>query len=114
MTKQKSDLTPTMLADRVIDLYLDRGEYLTVKEIAEAVGVSESIVRRRLLDESAFLRDSRLTHRREGRASYSRDYPGMEFGAHQVWTYGPTMDCLRSMVRTAREALDMVRQERVA
>ena len=76
----------------VIRLYLETGNDVTVKQIAEHLDCSETTIRKRL-DESR-----RLRWDREAMPTYSRNYPAVRHGTRLVTVYGPTRDTLRQLL----------------
>jgi hypothetical protein len=101
------------IVEAVTKRYLETGEDSSIADIAKLCGKSESWVRKKF--ERGW--PETLTTYTEGRTSYSRNYPGMESGAHQVRMYGPSRTHLRALLNAASKdvaAMNTVRilQER--
>lgn len=96
----KPKLTTELLVELVTELYLQKGVFLTVAEIAAATHYSESTVRKAL---GPYGVPEPLTAHEEMRTSFSSNYRGMSTGAHKVWTYGPKLTTLRKLILAARK-----------
>jgi len=92
----QKDLAP--LVGAIIGAYLATGKDLTARELAARIGWPESKVRRYLTAGPGGGPPDGIRTFSEARTSYSRDYPGMEAGAHKVTTYGPTRERLRDFI----------------
>lgn len=95
-------MTPDTLRVLILRAYMARGEDSSVKELAEFGKVNERQIRKAL--EAAHGLPSGCTCRREGRTSYSKDFPTMESGHHMVTVYGPTREALAALVKLAIKA----------
>lgn len=83
------------IRDAVVAHYLETGKPAEAPELAKRLGWSVAKVRR-LLDELHGPKG--VMAYQETRVSYSRSYPGMEAGAHKVWTYAPALWLLRDII----------------
>jgi len=92
----QKDLAP--LVGAIIGAYLATGKDLTARELAARMCWTESKVRRYLTAGPGGGPPDGIRAFKEARTSYSRDYPGMEAGVHQVTTYGPTRERLRDFI----------------
>lgn len=96
MTTPTSTDTQTVV-DAVVRMFMADGRDHSIKEVAAALGWSESRVRRAITSAPGG-RPDELDSSVDYRTSYSRDYPTMEAGAHKVRLYGPTRQTLREML----------------
>lgn len=78
--------------------FIETGEDVSVKEIAEIMGWSESRVRSVI--EDVWRHD--IIARKDSRTSYSKNYRGFDAGAHVVWVYGPSRSRMRKMIQAMR------------
>ena len=99
----RSMLTPSTLANHIIERFVRTGEDSTVAELATRLNVGQGTIRKLIEDGRGFTHYEIASHV-ESRPSYSRDYPSMQTGRyHQVRVYGPTRAALASRIRQARE-----------
>lgn len=92
--------------DAILDQYLTVGKALTVKEIREECGKSETIIRRVVYES----RRIAITHK-EVRIM-SRQYPTMVHQHRSVDAFQPTRDWLIEIIKTTRREYDYFRTER--
>lgn len=98
-TQQDSNTQAVVLA--ALQLFMSDGEDHTIREIAEAMGWPEAKVRRAIASAPGGT-PRELRYSESHRASYSRNYPGMQAGAHKVALYGPTREWLRELLLRAQ------------
>ena len=106
MADYTSKLEPlhNRIARFVLDRFLETGHDSTIAQIAAAVGVSQSTVRKAFASHTGVSPLSDLRYDREGRDSFSRNYPSMTSGAHMVAVYGPTRRMLARVVVELRQS----------
>ena len=92
------------IARFVLDRFLETGHDSTIAQIAEAVGVAQSSVRKAFATHTSISPLSDLVYSRESRDSFSRNYPSMTSGVHMVAVYGPTRRMLARVVVELRQS----------
>lgn len=90
------DIETDVLVAFVCEHFIAHGKDLTIAEIAEVTGWKESKIRRIMTHHHGC--PDRLICHTVSRASFSKDYPSMQAGAHNVTVYGPSRDTLRKML----------------
>lgn len=81
----------------IVDAFIEKGEAIDAKAIAERMGVSVGVVRARINGDAHGCPRGCDTWE-TWRTSFSKDYPGMESGAHRVWVYAPARETLRQRI----------------
>jgi hypothetical protein len=94
--------TPESIAIFVTERYIRSEQGSTVKEIAEGLNISQSKVRKLLVD--AFGCPDGLNSYEETRPSYSTNYPGVVVRHHTVEVYYPSLRRLAQKIREFRSA----------
>ena len=83
------------IRDAVFSHYIETKKAMTIKEIAEAMAMKESWVRRYIHDsrpgKGGMVPDG-IAFSDDYRATYSKDYPDMQTGMCKVTVYEPTKD----------------------
>jgi hypothetical protein len=87
------------VVELVTKRYLETGDDSSISDIADMCHRSQSWVRK-VFDTARGCPEG-LTTYLESRTSYSKNYPGMESGVHQVRMYGPSRQRLRSLLVAA-------------
>lgn len=85
------------IAQCVTDHFVDTGSGMSIKEIAQAMGVSDSSVRRVMAKADYFIPG--VIGRYETRPRYSTNYKNMIVGVSKVEIFEPTADHLRNIIR---------------
>lgn len=88
------------IAECVTDHFVDTGSGMIVKEIAQAMGVSDSTVRRAMAKADNFVPG--VTAYWGTRPRYSTNYKGSVVGTSRVEIFEPTSEHLRNMIKTYR------------
>lgn len=80
----------------VVDHYLKTGNSADAPTIAAGLGWPERKVREVLRLNFGAIPGTHA--QQEARASYSKNYPGMQSGSHRVWCYLPSLSTLREII----------------
>lgn len=89
-------LTNEVVFKATVDLFIETGKDSTATEIAAKIGCKSAAVSAIFRENHGLIPGLRVDE--EYRASYSKNYPSMQTGAHKVFVYGPTRDTLREML----------------
>ena len=97
-TSKLNDMTA--VRDAIVEGYLETGKAMDVPQIATRLQWSDSKVRRVISDAAGAVNGTYA--KQETRESYSRSYRMMQSGSHKAWTYLPTLQHLRELIRDLR------------
>jgi hypothetical protein len=95
------------IAKAVLGAWLAGKEGLTVKEIAAAIHLSETAVRRHM--NGAPVKGTRYFQGEK--QTFSKDYPGMQAGVVRVGMYAPDDEALRAEIRGLRDRVSSLESE---
>lgn len=95
--KSAHRLTAQEIVDWVTSRFIDTGQDSTIKEIAEAKGVSDNTVRKIFLACNGV--PEGLTLYQETRAGRSSNYPMFNAGSYRVSLYGPSRKHLAALLK---------------
>jgi hypothetical protein len=89
--QQRREGHEAQIRDTVFNRYVETKEGMTIKDIAAAMAMNESWVRRYIHDpKRGGATPKGIEWTSEWRTTYSKDYPSMEAGVAQVRVYEPT------------------------